>query len=177
MISYSGISCMLQQMVWKAIWLDEHGLARRSNLVIIECDLNAKKHGYSAQSYIKALTKGLLSHWKRSQLFMQDGAGIHHMYVVQSFFKLNHITTLDWPPYSPNLNPIEHLWWVLKKHMYKLYLQYNNWSKAAEKWKGFCEALKECWCSIPAKLIKQLILSMPQCLEACRHVHGWQTKY
>jgi hypothetical protein len=60
MISPSGTSRAPQQMVWGAIWLDERGRARRSNLVIIERDLNAKKHGYSAQSYIEALTKGLL---------------------------------------------------------------------------------------------------------------------
>jgi transposase len=177
MISPSGTSRAPQQMVWGAIWLDERGRARRSNLVIMERDLNAKKHGYSAQSYIEALTKGLLPHWRRSQLFMQDGAGIHRARVVQPFFKLHHITTLDWPPYSPDLNPIDHLWWVLKKRMYKLYPQYNNWSKAAEEWEGFCESLKECWRSIPAKLIKRLILSMPRRLEACRRAHGWHTKY
>ena len=177
MISPSGTGCAPQQMVWGAIWLDERGQARRSNLVIMERDPNAKKHGYSVQSYIETLNKGLLPHWKRSQLFMQDGAGIHRARVVKSFFKLHHITTLDWPPYSPDLNPIEHLWWALKKRMYKLYPEYNNWSKAFGEWEGFCEALKKCWRSIPAKLIKRLILSMPRRLEACRRARGWQTKY
>jgi hypothetical protein len=37
--------------------------------------------------------------------------------------------------------------------------------------------LKECWRSIPGKLIKQLIMSMPQRLGACRRARGWQTKY
>ena len=46
-------------MVWGAIWLDERGRALRSNLVIMERDLNAKNRGYSAQSYIEALNKGL----------------------------------------------------------------------------------------------------------------------
>jgi transposase len=27
------------------------------------------------------------------------------------------ITSLDWPPYSPDVNPIEHMWWVLEKHV------------------------------------------------------------
>jgi hypothetical protein len=61
--------------------------------------------------------------------------------------------------------------------MFKLYPQYNNYSKAQEEWDGFCKALKECWHSIPEKLIKQLIMSMPQCLAAVRNVYGWQTKY
>jgi hypothetical protein len=61
------------------VWLDERGVARRSKLVIMERDPEAKKRGYSAKSYMEALTKGLLPHYRRSQLFMQDGAGIHHV--------------------------------------------------------------------------------------------------
>ena len=66
-----------RQMVWASIWLDERGKPRRSPLVIMERDPTAKKNGYSAKSYIKALKKGLLPHWRRTQLFMQDNASIH----------------------------------------------------------------------------------------------------
>jgi transposase len=127
-------------MVWASIWLDERGRARRSNLVIMERDLGAQKRGYSAKSYIEALTKGLLPHYRRSQLFMQDGAGIHRARVVRSFLQQHHINTINWPAYSPDLNPIEHLWHALKRRMFKLYPQYNNWSQAQEEWDGFCEA-------------------------------------
>jgi hypothetical protein len=75
-------SCKPAQMVWGSIWVDERGRARRSNLVIIERDFDAPRRGYSAQSYIEALTKGLLPHWRRSHLFMQDGAGIHRARVI-----------------------------------------------------------------------------------------------
>jgi hypothetical protein len=51
--------------------------------------------------------------------------------------------------------------------MYKQYPQYNNYRTAEEEWEGFCEALKECWRSIPGKLIRTLILSMPRRLAAC----------
>ena len=27
---------------------------------------------------------------------------------------------LDWPPYSPDLNPIEYLWYRLKQKVYKV---------------------------------------------------------
>ena len=62
MITLSGTGQAPQQMVWASIWLDERGRPRRSNLVIMERDPQAKKRGYSAQSYIEALTKGLLPH-------------------------------------------------------------------------------------------------------------------
>jgi hypothetical protein len=61
--------------------------------------------------------------------------------------------------------------------MHKFYPQYNNCSVAEEEWEGFCEALKQCWQSIPARLIKRLIMSMPQQMAACRKAKSWQTKY
>jgi hypothetical protein len=108
---------------------------------------------------------------------MQDGAGIHWSHAVAAFLQRYYINTIDWPPYSPDLNPIEHLWWRLKRLMFKHFPQYNNYSRAEEEWDGFCEALKECWRRIPGKLIRRLILSMPQRLAACRKARGWQTKY
>ena len=85
MISEHGTSRKPAQMVWASIWLDERGRARRSNLVIMERDSDAPRGGYSAQSYIKALTKGLLPYYRRSQLFMQDGAGIYRSRAVAAF--------------------------------------------------------------------------------------------
>jgi transposase len=177
MISEHGTSRKPAQMVWASIWLDERGRARRSNLVIMERDSDAPRGGYSAQSHIEALTKGLLPHYRRSQLFMQDGAGIHRSRAVAAFLQEHHINTIAWPPYSPDLNLIEHLWWAFKRRMYKHYPQHNYLSQAEEEWDRFCEALKECWRSIPSKLIKRLIMSMPQRLDACRRARGWQTKY
>jgi hypothetical protein len=63
-------------MVWACIWLDERGRPRRSKLVIMERDPDAQHGGYSAKSYIKALRKGLLPHYRQSQLFMQDNASV-----------------------------------------------------------------------------------------------------
>jgi transposase len=177
MISEVSTSCKPAQMVWGSIWIDRRGRARRSRLVIMERDLDAPRHGYSTQSYIKALRKGLLPHWRRTQLFMQDNASIHTSRATLAFLAEHHITPITWPPYSPDLNPIEHLWWHLKKRMFIYYPQYNNLSKAQEEWDGFCEALKECWRSIPERLIYKLIMSMPHRMAACRKARGWQTKY
>lgn len=164
------------QMVWTSVWLSERGQPRRSPLIIMERDLDAPRSGYTAKSYIHALERGLLPYWRRSQLFMHDNARIHTSRAAMAFLRDHGIQPIRWPAYSPDLNPIEHLWWHLKKRMYKFYPQYSNYSVAQEQWDGFCKALKDCWRRIPGRLIRRLILSMPRRLDACRRARGWQTK-
>ncbi len=36
------------------------------------------------------------------------------------------IEVMEWPPYSPDLNPIENLWALLKKEAYKVYPDLNS---------------------------------------------------
>lgn len=109
MITEVRTSRVPAQMVLASVWLDERGEPRRSPLVIMERDSDAPKGGYTSKSYIQALTEGLLPHWRRSQLFMQDNARIHTSKTTKRFLEQPHITPITWPAYSPDLNPIEHL--------------------------------------------------------------------
>ena len=43
-------------------------------------------------------------------IFQQDNARPHVARVCQDFLASHNINPLDWPPYSPDLSPIEHLW-------------------------------------------------------------------
>jgi hypothetical protein len=96
---------------------------------------------------------------------------------VKAFPKEHRINCIKWPAYPSDLNSVEHLWFALKRRMYKYFPEYINYLVAQEEWDGFCEALKMCWRTIPAQLIKTLIMSMPQRLTAVRKARGWQTNY
>ena len=162
-------------MVWGAIWLTPNGRVGRSPLIIMERD--PAKNGYSANSYTETLTRGLLPQYRPGQIFMQDNVPIHNAKYIKNFLEKHGIWTMEWPPYSPDLNPIEHLWWALKKLVYKLYPELATIGGSEEDLKALRKALKEAWKKLPNSLIRCLIKSMPRRLEAVRKAKGWQTKY
>ena len=76
-------------------------------MVVIERDKEAPKGGYSTKSYIKVLEDQIPRIYEPGLQFMQDNAPIHTAKIVAKWFKEN-VEVINWPPYSPDLNPIKH---------------------------------------------------------------------
>jgi hypothetical protein len=165
------------RMVWASISLTPGGRVWRSPLVVMSRDETTARRGYTAQSYIQALEEGLQGNYRPGQWFMQDNAPIHTALASREWLESHGVATVNWPPYSPDLNPIEHLWWALKKKLHELHPEFDYMGDSQAEWDVFEEGLHEAWAAIPDSLISELIRSMPRRLDAVRQAKGYQTKY
>lgn len=101
-------------------------------------------------------------------IFQHDNDPKHTSKLVKSFLSEKGINVLEWPPQSPDLNPIEHMWDQLDRE-----ISINR----RKSFQDFKEALFERWYLITPKIIQKLVQSMPSRLEAVIAAKGAATKY
>ncbi|GFT19277.1 transposable element Tcb1 transposase [Trichonephila clavipes] len=93
-------------------------------------------------------------------LCMDDNARPHHANIVGECLQSEDITRMDWPAYSPDLNPIEHVWDMLGR---RIAAQQPPTTSLLE----LRRALLDEWCNIPQDQIDNLILRMRRRGKAC----------
>ena len=79
-------------------------------------------------------------------IFMQDNAPLHTYGPVKQLFASIGYEVMEWPPYSPDLNPIEHVWVHLKENLHKYYPEFINMSGNSSTIKpNLADAIIHCW--------------------------------
>lgn len=97
-------------MVWGGIWYNG-----KTELAIVEGSINYKK-------YIDVLANYLLPSMPTSNqfVFQQDNARPHTVRSVYDWMLEHAVRVLDpWPAYSPDFNPIEHVWSWMSQYVAK----------------------------------------------------------
>ncbi|KAJ5642736.1 hypothetical protein N7490_006736, partial [Penicillium lividum] len=105
------------QMFWAAF----SGAERRTGLIPLFGDPNSERGGvnrFVIEELYRRILPTLISN--EDGIFQQDNAPTHTAHVVRDALRDMCIEVMDWPPHSPDLNPIENLWALLKAKIYEL---------------------------------------------------------
>jgi transposase len=126
----------------------------------------------NGERYLEMLRDKLLPWMSRlgATKFLQDGAPCHKSKKVMAFFEQNDIDVMDWPGNSPDLNPIENLWAIMKAKLKK--------DASITSLPLLMKAIKLIWVKdLPIDLMKKLAHSMPARIRQCIANKGQMTKY
>ena len=138
-------------------------------LCVIEGTMDAKK-------YVEVLRDSLfpevhiLEEREIPVRVVQDNAPCHTANLVKEFLDDYDIEFVDWPPYSPDLNPIENLWALVKFRLYRDY-------PPAKDRETLIAYVFDIWDNIDGDLCKKYCDNYHKRLLEVIKKNGLQTKY
>lgn len=152
-------------MVWGCfIW------NRQGPLIILP------KGRLNGSNYVSILEEGLMDFWMEQSeergyvVFQEDNAPIHTCKLAKKWKECIGITSLQWPPNSPDLNPIEHVWYIFKNVIQKM-------TPRPMTVPDLTKALSKVWDELDVNILNRLVESMPNRLAAVIEAKGGNTKY
>lgn len=137
-------------------------------LFVCEGRMNSQRYTSMLEEVLEVSALKLFEGDNPEYVFQQDNAPCHKSRDATRWFETNRIKVLEWPPQSPDLSPIEHLWHILKLRVGK----YKCANKRILKNKVFEE-----WEMIAPDVCYNLVASMPRRLQAVIKAKGGATKY
>ena len=106
-----------------------------------------------------------------SLIFMQDSAPAHSARGTIDELRQRNIQCLNWPAYSPDLNPIEMVWnWM------KDWIQ-DRYDDELRTYDALRKAIQEAWEAVPESFLQEKIEEMPERCKAVERAQGGPTRW
>ena len=102
-------------------------------------------------------------------IFQDHSAPCHRSHLVSEFKERSGIRSLYCPGNSPDLNPIENLWGIIKSKIGRNLIKNKDLLR---------EKIRQVWQNeISDEIVENLIMSMPRIIMKCIRNKGYYTKY
>lgn len=130
-----------------------------------------------ADDYIEILDRNLITSVRKCienpdgyWFLMQDGDPKHTAKKTMKYLLENGIPLLEWPPQSPDLNPIEHLWKCIKDDIAASGFRAKTKTELIDR-------VKFVWDHVSSSMCEKLVKTMPNRILAVLKSHGGSTRY
>ena len=151
-------------LIWGGIWMNGRS------------ELHIQRENMNSDRYVKVLERHIyplsfqLGDPSTDWWLMDDNATCHRSSLTNSYKSQAGIRTLSWPARSPDLNPIENMWSLLKRRVRRLLLPGDDLVRLQE-------LLRQEWGSISQSTVNRLIESMPSRVHDVIQLSGNCTRY
>jgi transposase len=62
-------------------------------------------------------------------VFIQDNVLIHKVKKILDWLESHDVETTEWPPFSPDLNLVEHVWSWMKQRIKTIIPSFSKWGR------------------------------------------------
>ena len=151
-------------LIWGAIWINGRS------------ELHIQRNNMNSDGYVNVLERHVcplsfhLGDPSTDWILMDDNATCHRSRVTNSFKSQAGIRTLTWPARSPDLNPIENVWSLLKRSVRRALRPGDDLLRLET-------LLRQEWDRLSQDTINRLIESMPSRIRQVIELSGDGTKY
>ena len=149
-------------MVWGAF-----SFIDRTPLYVIDGNLNGNRY---LQDVIQPFVIPALQRIGAAAMFQVDNARPHRARIVTDFLRQHNVNRMDWPPYSPDLNPTEHAWDEFGRRLRSNHAPPTNHAYLARM-------LVAEWQAIPQAFFQRLINNMRRICIECINARGVYSHY
>ncbi len=139
-------------------------------LLVVEGTMNAQKYIEILKSELIPEMNFVREKFQVEVKLMQDNAPCHTARAVCEFLEDNNVNFIKWPPYSPDLNPIENVWnWIKSKRESKFPDPVDQQELITQ--------IYEIWEDMTDEFVSQFCESYEKRLLAVLKANGMHTKY
>lgn len=149
-------------MFWAGV---SHGF--RTDLIPFQETMTANSY---LTEVLQPIVRPLAQRHGENFMLVDDNARPHRARIVTDYLREAQIERMDWPPFSPDMNPIEHVWDMLHRAVQR---RPNVPTTLPE----LREAAIEEWRNLSQEDIDYIILRMPVRVQALIRARGGNTDY